>query len=110
MLYGWRVVAVVYWPRLSSVTIGGRVAPGGCPPGAPTDPYVLALEHTVPQIIHSRRGTPGGAAPLSAGLSLTRGPEVDASDVCPTGGRMIRRPASLHAVPRCVPGFPRFVG
>jgi len=31
----------------------GRVAPGGCPPGAPTDPYVLALEHTVPRITHS---------------------------------------------------------
>src|SRR5258707_157694 len=28
----------------------GRVASGGCPPEAPTDPYVLALEHTVPQI------------------------------------------------------------
>ncbi len=26
-----------------------RVAPGNCSPGAPTDPYVLALEHTVPQ-------------------------------------------------------------
>ena len=26
-----------------------RVAPGDCSPGAPTDPYVLALEHTVPQ-------------------------------------------------------------
>src|SRR5271166_1413751 len=28
---------------------GGRVALGGCPPRAPTDPYVLTLEHTVPQ-------------------------------------------------------------
>ena len=27
----------------------GRVAPGGCPPRAPTDPYMLTLEHTVPQ-------------------------------------------------------------
>lgn len=26
-----------------------RVAPGNCSPGAPTDPYVLALEHTVPR-------------------------------------------------------------
>jgi len=28
----------------------GRVALGGCPPRAPTDPYVHALTHTVPQI------------------------------------------------------------
>ena len=30
---------------------GGRVAPGGCPPGAPTDPYVRALAHTVPRVM-----------------------------------------------------------
>ena len=28
-----------------------RVAPGRCRPGAPTDPYVLALEHTVTRIM-----------------------------------------------------------
>jgi len=28
---------------------GDRVAQGDCSPRAPTDPYVLALEHTVPQ-------------------------------------------------------------
>jgi hypothetical protein len=28
-----------------------RVAQGGCPPRAPTDPYVRALTHTVPQIM-----------------------------------------------------------
>ena len=28
-----------------------RVALGGCPPRAPTDPYGLALEHTVPRIM-----------------------------------------------------------
>ena len=32
-----------------------RVAPGRYRPGAPTDPYVLALEHTVPQIRDSLR-------------------------------------------------------
>ena len=32
-----------------------RVAPGRCRPGAPTDPYVLTLEHTVPQIRVSLR-------------------------------------------------------
>ena len=37
---------------VSSSVGSGRVAPGGCPPEAPTDPYVLALEHTVPQIMH----------------------------------------------------------
>ena len=30
-----------------------RVALGGCPPRAPTDPYVHALEHTVPQVMVS---------------------------------------------------------
>ena len=36
-----------------------RVAPGRCRPGAPTDPYVLALEHTVPQIrVSLRAGRP----------------------------------------------------
>ena len=32
-----------------SLLASGRVALGGCPPRAPTDPYVLTLEHTVPQ-------------------------------------------------------------
>ena len=30
-------------------TSDGRVALGGCPPRAPTDPYVDALDHTVPR-------------------------------------------------------------
>ena len=37
-----------------------RVAPGRCRPRAPTDPYVLALEHTVLQIrgsLHDDRAT-----------------------------------------------------
>ena len=47
----------------------GRVAPGRCPPGAPTDPYVLALEHTVPQIMGSLRACKlsGPRAPAGAG-------------------------------------------
>ena len=32
-----------------------RVAPGRYLPGAPTDPYVPALEHTVPQVMDSLR-------------------------------------------------------
>jgi hypothetical protein len=31
----------------------GRVALGGCPPRAPTDPYVDTLDHTVPQVTPS---------------------------------------------------------
>jgi hypothetical protein len=31
------------------------VALGGCPPRAPTDPYVHALEHTVPRVMDSLR-------------------------------------------------------
>jgi hypothetical protein len=31
----------------------GRVGLGGCTPRAPTDPYVLALEHTLPLIMDS---------------------------------------------------------
>lgn len=33
--------------------IDDRVALGRCRPEAPTDPYLLALEHTVPQIMVS---------------------------------------------------------
>ena len=33
------------------------MAPGGSSPGVTTDPYVLALEHTVPQIMVSLRVT-----------------------------------------------------
>ncbi len=34
-------------------TAPDRVASGRCRPEAPTDPYVLALEHTIPQIMVS---------------------------------------------------------
>src|SRR6516162_3164514 len=37
------------------VAASDRVAPGRYLPGAPTDPYMLALEHTVPQITGSLR-------------------------------------------------------
>lgn len=33
--------------------LSGRVALGGCPPRAPTDPDVPALEHPVPQSMGS---------------------------------------------------------
>jgi hypothetical protein len=31
----------------------GRVALGGCPPRAPTDPYMHTLEHTAPRVMVS---------------------------------------------------------
>ncbi len=34
---------------LGDFNMSGRVAPGRCRPGAPTDPYVRTLPHTVPQ-------------------------------------------------------------
>ena len=57
---------------LSQASLGAsRVASGGCPPEAPTDPYVLALEHTVPRIMVSLCGrTPSGPlAPPEAGIA-----------------------------------------
>ena len=47
---------------------------------------------------------------LSSGVSLIRYSDCDASDVVPSGGLMIRRPASLHAVLRCagVPALRRY--
>ncbi len=41
--------------RSDSLRASDRVALGRCRPRAPTDPYVLALEHTVPQIMVSLR-------------------------------------------------------
>jgi hypothetical protein len=47
--------------------VPGRVAPGSYPPGAPTDPYVRALAHTVPPIMDLlRERTPSGP-PSAAG-------------------------------------------
>src|SRR6516164_7034747 len=60
----------VVWPRSAATQVpantSDRVAPGRYRPGAPTDPYVLALEHTVPQIRDSLRVTthPRGCYPL----------------------------------------------
>ena len=41
--------ATVHYPDL----VAGRVALGGFPPRAPTDPYVDTLDHTVPQVMGS---------------------------------------------------------
>ena len=49
---------------LSMEIVDVRVARGGCPPRAPTDPYVRALAHTVPQIMGLPWvGTPSGLLP-----------------------------------------------
>ena len=48
-----------------------RVASGRCRPEAPTDPYVLTLEHTVPQIRGSLRAD-------RASASCARGPRGNA--------------------------------
>ena len=57
-----------------------RVALGGYPPRAPTDPYVLALEHTVPQIMGSLQASNPACTRclLSAPVWLTRLPNFDA--------------------------------
>jgi hypothetical protein len=43
------------WRQREHFPIDDWVALGRCRPRAPTDPYVLALEHTVPQIMGSLR-------------------------------------------------------
>ena len=45
----------VHTGKTSGVTYEDRVALGRYRPRAPTDPYVLALEHTVLQIMDSLR-------------------------------------------------------
>jgi hypothetical protein len=68
---------------LSNVRLDARdrVAPGRCRPGAPTDPYVLALEHTVHQIRGSLRavelnGRSSRAPASSAGACVGIGPRA----------------------------------
>jgi len=50
---------VISWTRKaeSEKTTPDRVAQGGYPPWAPTDPYGHALVHTVPQTMGSLRAT-----------------------------------------------------
>ena len=61
-------------PLNSPYLVAGRVALGGYPPRAPTDPYVDTLDHTVPQVtpslrqLHSSRRT---RRSLSVGVTVT---------------------------------------
>ncbi len=59
--------------------VSDRVAVGRCRPTAPTDPYVLALEHTVPRIMDSLR-----TCTLNGQCELEQAGSVGASDrICP---------------------------
>ena len=55
----------------------GRVALGGYPPRAPTDPYVDALDHTVPQVAPSLHH---GITPRQTRQSLSGGVSVTPSE------------------------------
>jgi len=83
---------------------GGRVALGGRPPRAPTDPYVDTLDHTVPQVTPSlcRDLASAVADPLSAihGRYGDTRQEFDASHVLPSNGRVTRCLASHPPGPR----------
>jgi hypothetical protein len=68
----------------------GRVALGGCPPRAPTDPYVDTLDHTVPQVTPSPRHNLTSAVTnpylLSVPISVTpRGSSKSSGCCLPTG-------------------------
>ena len=91
-----------------------RVAPGGYPPGAPTDPYVRALAHTVPQGVDSRVLRP--TRTLSDGVPFNMDTRFNALTMClaigsTPWGRMGPTPwclAFLDRVRRVA--FPCFLG
>src|SRR5262249_8236023 len=86
-----------------------RVASGRCRPEAPTDPYVLAFEHTVPQIRDSLRtckpnarsarrpadnaGAGGGDGPSSSTARGCGGNATSASDAEPPRGTSTAPPS-----------------
>ena len=81
-----------------------RVAPGGCPPGAPTDPDVHTLGHPVPQVtpslcrdLTSAVANPDLAIHWRYGDTLR---EFDASQVVPANSRVTRCLASHPPGPR----------
>jgi hypothetical protein len=90
--------------RRAALAGSGRVALGGCPPRAPTDPYVVTLDHTVPRVTRSlcRDLTSAVANPYSAirwYCGDTRR-EFSASHVVPSSGRATRCLASHPPGPR----------
>ena len=76
------------------------MAPGGCPPEAPTDPYVHALVHTVPQVMVSLCGLIPSRIRSTAirGRFVNPVLESNASAGCPAHGSTTWRPASLPRV------------
>ena len=83
----------------------GRVAPGRCRPGAPTDPYVLALEHTVLR----PTGSPSSTVPEAIRSSyVDMRVNLDVFCMFPSIGSVSRRFASLDRVLRGE--FPCFNG
>ena len=89
----------VFYPNL----VGGRVALGGFPPRAPTDPYVDTLDHTVPQVTPSLRQRHYAAANPSFAIRWRYGDttrEFNASHVFPANGVVTRCLASHPPGPR----------
>ena len=75
-------------------------SPADCSTGAPTDPYVHTLMHTVPQSIVlyvAMRHIPKCAAIRCCFVDTSS--DVCASAVFPNSGPMLRRLASLHRLP-----------
>jgi hypothetical protein len=93
--------------RATKIPLGapGRVALGSYPPRAPTDPYVLALERTVPRPTDSPSAMVPEAIRSSYGDMLTN---HEVFDMFPSIESVGRRFASLHRVLRGE--FPCFDG
>jgi hypothetical protein len=91
---------VPYYP----IYAPGRVALGGCPPRAPTDPYLHTLEHTVPQVTPSLcRDLASAVANPCFAIRWRCGDtqqEFNASHVVPSSGQVTRCLASHPPGPR----------
>jgi hypothetical protein len=61
---GFKVASLHSYPPFPSFLDANRVALGGCPPRAPADPDVLALEHPVPLVATSLRDTGADVQPI----------------------------------------------
>jgi hypothetical protein len=86
--------ATLFVTLLSEMSCGW-VAPGGFPPGAPTDPDVLALEHPVP------RPTDSPSVMVPRAIRSSYGDmrkNLDVFSMFPPIGSAGRRFASLHRV------------
>jgi hypothetical protein len=102
---GFKVASLHSYPPFPSFLDANRVALGGCPPRAPADPDVLALEHPVPRPTAS----PSTWSPkLSDRLTLTCLKNLDVFNMFPSIESAGRRFAFLHWVLRGE--FPSFNG